>query len=630
MIDVTTLEENQQSRLIDNRWREGAELWSKMEKVYKKNKLLWQNNPPWIANHPPKKSKARDNRIFVAMESVISNLTGRPSKPNVLQAKKTPEAAIIAEDLQDFFLAKYKTLGMKKKMRRALRYLFFSRMLVMKTYWDTEIDDFNQKPVNPLKVRFNPKANNINETNYFIEEIETPVLNLIEKFPEQEEFIVSVTGGNKDELTVNNPKILYREAWIGYYVLYQFRNKILKVEPHPYWDWDGIRMIENEREKLEATDGRQRRVIASQIKEHQKFRSQEKAQKEFNYESYAFNHLDKPLPPYIFGSILNEQDQPVGETSLIEQAESLQLAIDERKRQFSDNAEMMNGIIKVDTNLTQISKADAIKAKATPGGLWYGPGVSNGVTREVGKELPGFLKDDMIHSTVEVDNLFGTQPTFRGEGGKTETATGRAILREQSFQRMNEMMDLVDDIHEQSYNWWLQFIKVRYTESHFMKSLGIKKAQEVIDLMQDDINEGVEVRVIPGQILPEDRLFKAEKAREDAKAGILDPLSYFELADYDDPQKQVKRLVMFKVNPFSILEMTEEDLAKIQQHKELIPTEEGGKAGENNKKAEQVSAVRQEAEKLINSPSFKNMPADKKKAAIKQIQGRLKKVIEAK
>ncbi len=634
MIDVSLLTDEQKSRLIDNRWNSGADLWSKLENYYKKNKRIWQNNPEWLDNLPPKRSRARDNRVFIAVESVISNLTGRPSKPNVLPAKKTPESGLIASDLQGFFLEKYRTLHMKKKMRRGLRFLFFTRLIVIKIFWNADIDDFDVKPVHPLRVRFNPKANTIEETDYFIEEIEIPVLKLIEKFPEKEEFIVSTQGGSKEDLMVNNPKVVYREAWLGYNVVYQYRNQILRTEAHPYWDWDGIKMLPGESQKLQEKNGKQRRTMMGNIKQYQEFRSKEKAQKKFNYESYLFNHLDRPLPPYMFGSVLEEEDSPTGETDLIAQAESLQLAIDERKRQFSDNADMMNGVFKVDTNVAKISKADAQKAKADPKGIWYGPGVINGVIRETGKELPSFLKDDMIHSTTEVDNLFGSQPTFRGEGGKQETATGRAILREQSFQRMNELVDLVDSLHEQAYNWMLQMVKVKYTKSHFVKSLGANKATEVIDLMQDDLEEGVEVRVIPGQILPEDRLYRAERATEAATAGLIDPLTYFEATEWDDPMKQAKRLVMFKIDPFSVLEMTPEEMAKLQpaldaQARANEAKNGGGAPSGDQQKAQQIAQLRQQAEQLLKSPEFQKMPANQKKEAMQKIKDQLNTLIQS-
>ena len=624
MIDVGKLTNNQLVLLTSNRWKEAGSLWSEIEKHYKENKKVWQNNPDWLDEVPKKRSKARDNRIFLATESVITNLTGRPSKPNVIPGNETEEAKTISDNLQDFFLDRYRKINLKKKMRKGLRYLFFSRLIVFKTFWDTEKDNYNQKPVKPLSIRFTPiTATQEDEVECWMEEIETPLLNLIDKFPEQERKILDLVGfTNKEELAIHNPKEKYYEVWLGDYVIYKFRNEILKKELNPYWDWQGVKMLEREAVDMKQKTGRRKRSAMKTIKGYQEFRT--KKGNNFKYTTQFYNHFDRPRPPYIFGSIFEEEDKPFGETSLIEQTVPLQEEIDKRKRQFSDNAEMMNGVWKIDANLTSLSKADAQRAKADPRGIIYGKGVLNGVVRETGKELPAFLFNDLSHSVAEIDNIFGTQPTFRGEAGKTETATGRAIMREQSYQRLNELIDLVDDLHEKLYNWGLQMMMVKYTETHLTKIIGKEKAIETMSFMQDDFDEGIEVRVVPGQIMPEDRMYRAERATEAAQAGLLDPLSFFEATQWDNPQKQAKRLIMWQTNPFSIIEMNDEDRAKLQEAMQMF-----GEEGEEGKKAEQISAVRQEAERLINSPEFQNLPEEEKKVAMEQIQSKLENLTKA-
>lgn len=635
MIDVTKLTDEQLVRLIDNRWTgAGTSLWSEIEKHYTENKKIWKNNPDYVKEIPKNRSKARDNRIFLATESVISNLTGRPSKPNAIPGNDTEEALTITGNLQDYLLERYRQIAMKKKMRKGLRYLFFSRLIVMKIFWDPNMDNFDQRPVHPLKIRFTPtNATCREEVDVWMEEIDITLDKMIERFPDKKEEIISMAGqSGEEELYIHSPKDKYYEVWIGDWVVYRFRNIILKRELNPYWDWEGVKVTEDEVEKLKTTTGKRRRAMAAKIKGFQGYRTKA-AEKGREYETAQYNHFEKPMPPYMFGTVFEEEDKPIGETSLIEQAEPLQVEIDKRKRQFCDNAEMMNGVWKIDTDLCTLSKADAQRAKADPKGIIYGDGVRDGVIRETGTALPAFLKDDLIHSTVELDNIFGTPPTFRGEKGTQETATGRAILREQSFQRLNELIDLVDSLHEQSYNWWLQMMKLRYTQKRLAKVIGKEKAIETIDLMQDDFDEGIEVRVVPGQIMPEDKLFKAEKATEAATAGLLDPLSYFEITDWvDDPVKQYKRLIMYQINPLSLVELDEDDKAKIQEAAQMFGQGQGGGEGGQggDPKAKQVASVRQEAERLINSPEFQKMSPIEKKNAQQQIKQKLQNITQAK
>lgn len=636
MIDVPKLSDEQLVRLINNRWTgAGTSLWSKIEKYYAENKKIWQNQPDYLEEIPKKRSKARDNRIFLAMESVISNLTGRPSKPNAIPGNETEEAATIAGNLQDYLLERYRQIAMKKKMRKGLRYLFFSRLIVMKVFWDPNMDNFDQKPVHPLKIRFTPtNATSREEVDVWMEEIDITLDKMIERFPDQEARILELAGySNKEELYVNSPEDKYYEVWLGDWVVYRFRNIILKRELNPYWDWEGVKVTKDEVDQLKATTGKRRRAMAAKIKGFQRFREKASKEKAFEYETAQYNHFEKPMPPYMFGTIFEEEDKPIGETSLIEQAAPLQIEIDKRKRQFCDNAEMMNGVWKIDTSICELSKADAQRAKADPRGIIWGKGVRDGVTRETGTALPEFLYQDLVHSTVELDNIFGTQPTFRGEKGTQETATGRAILREQSFQRLNEFVDLVDSLHEQSYNWWLQMMKLRFTQKRLANVIGKEKATETIDLMQDDFDDGIEIRVVPGQIMPEDKLFKSEKATEAVTAGLLDPLSYFEITEWvDDPVKQYKRLIMYQMNPLSLVELDEDDKRKIQEAAQLFGQGQGGGQGGQggDERARQVASVREEAERLINSPEFKKMSPAEQKNAQQQIKQRLQNITQAK
>jgi len=618
-MNISTLKDDEKIRLIKNRWDESADLFSVVEKTFEKNLKIWKNNPEWLKEIPKKRSKARDNRVFLAMESVINTLTGRPSKPNVIADKETKEAKVIANDLQDFFLTKYQDLKIKGKMRKGLRWLFLSRFICFKVFWHQDKDDFDLRVCDPRKIRVSRKATSMYDTKFVIEEIDgTSISDLIEKFPEKKENILKKSGYKEEQLVIDNPKDTYKECWIDGYVIWEYSGIILGCDPHPYWDWDGMKMNTQEMIDFRETEGEKRGTIAKDIKGKQ----EERKDMTEGYETYLYNYFDNPLPPYIFGTILDIEEGPVGTTSLIEQVEPLQEEIDKRKRQISDNAEMMNGVYKIDTKFCKISKADAQKAKSNPRGMWYGEGVKNGVSIETGKELPSFVKDDMVHSTIELDNIFGTQPTFRGEKGGTETATGRSILREQSYNRLDECIDLVDQLHRGIYEWMYQMILVKYTEKRLIKTLGGEKATRTLSLMRDEMMDGIEVKIIPGQVMPEDRLFKGERAKEEVIAGIIDPLTYFEETGRDNPLEMAKRAIMYKINPLSIIELGEKEHINLQQAAGTMPTPEQ----QNAEKAQQLSQFTQQAKELTDSPEFQKLPPDQQELALKELKNQLTKL----
>jgi hypothetical protein len=82
-------------------------------------------------------------------------------------------------------------------------------------------------------------------------------------------------------------------------------------------------------------------------------------------------------------------------------------------------------------------------------------------------------------------------------------------------------------------------------------------------LIQDDFQDGTEIRIIAGKTLPEDRQFKYEQAQADVEKGLLSPTDYFETAGYDSPAEKAKNRVVYDLNkPFAV-GIPEEELAEI-------------------------------------------------------------------
>lgn len=642
MINILTTENPTLVKLFGNRWNESETLWRQVENSYKQNKKIWKNEPDWLSEVPRGRSKTRDNRVFLATESQINKLTARPVKPVVSPANETEEAKLVANDMQSLLLESYRQRNVKKHLKRGIRFLHLGKLICLKVFWNNEIDDYDVKVADPRKVRFSKNATNEEESEFAIEKIDDKkLLDLIDLFPAKKDDILKHYGWKYEEALIHNPGVEYYECWIGDGVFWVFRGEILDKLQNPYYDFEGLLLTPEETatlrqteelangETVAAVNGRRRRQVLAKFKESQEQRkaeitaSPEAANK---YESYLYNHFDKPRKPYIFGTIFEVEDQPIGETTLIEQVAPLQENLDKRKRQIADNSDMVNGITKVDTDIVTMTLADARRMHYDPEGLVYGPGVSTGVAREVGQSLPEMVFLDMQDSRKEIDEIFGTVATFRGSSDRSESATGRAILREEGLSRLDELIDLIDFMGRELYGWWFQMIKVKYTESHLVKPLGLERASQAIDIMQDDLQDGIEIQIQPGQTLPDDKVFRAERAREDAKDGLIDPVTYLENAGgYDNPQEVAKRAIMFKANPFSILALNGDDMEKLLQGNQILAQLQGG-GGQpgGNEKAAQVSALRQRIEQLVNSDEFKQLPQEQKEQALAKMREQLK------
>ena len=583
MKKISELNNNQLCDLINNRWNSSETVWDTIGKVYDSNLKVYRNEPDWLTQISRKKSKVRANRVFVDMESVINSVIASPPKPIILNGRNTPEAKALSILQEKYFQIKYTERNVKETIRKGLRNLYLSRLIVLKPFWNVKLNDFDVRTVDSRKVRFSKTANKEEDSEFAIEEITDNLSSLLRKFPSKKEEILKYAGENEDEVLVRNPEIKYLEAWCWDYVIFKLKDKniILGKIKNPYWDWDGILITPEEEAELAKAEGEARRSILGGIKNAQIERVAQKqsyddlqkraaAGEEVDFENveapipmgaYMFNHFDRPRKPYIFATMFNNENSPIGQTDMITQATPLQENIDETKRDITQNAKLVNGIIKVDS--TVMDKADAQRMRFETEGIIWGKGAVNGVKRETGPALPAFVVENMQDSRKEIDDIMAASSAFKGIREGQETKGGRLALIDQSFLRLNELVQTIDYVNYELFNWFYQLAKVRYTEHHYAKTLGKNAATEILTITQDDFEDGSEVRVISGKTLPEDRQFKYEQAQADVDRGLLSPTDYFETAGYDSPAEKAKNRVVYDLNKPIAVGITPEEMQQI-------------------------------------------------------------------
>lgn len=617
-MNIEALSDTQKARLVDNRWISSDSVWDKVTKAYTVNVRYYDNDPEWLVALPRRQPRVRANRIFTNMESVINSLIANPPKPTMVPGRDTPDSKELASMQEKYFIRRYDDRNVKETLRKGLRNLYFGRLIVLKPFWNAKINDFDVRAVDPRKVRFGSTSTKEDDSEFAIEEVTDSLLSVLARFPEKKEQIMTTAGyRDENEILIANPEITYKEAWIRDYVIFKYENIIMGCVRNPYWDWDGLLVTPQEQEELKELAGEPRRNRMFEIRRAQEERkgtieskaaqlgavpvegqpeevpteqvddaqaalagykpdpALEQAQEQGGSDAamqpemaqnmtpeelrpYYFNHFDEPRKPYIFATILNNENTPVGRTDFISQAAPLQENIDETKRDITRNARFVNGIMIIDADV--MSKAEAQRLDTEVSGKIWGDGATEGVRRETGTPLPEFVMANMQDSRAEVDNIMAASSAFRGEREGQETKAGRLALIDQSYLRLNELVQVVDYVNYELFNWFYQLAKVRYTEHHWAKELGKDNALEVITLMQDDFEDGTEVRVIGGKTLPEDRQFKYEQAQVDVEKGILSPTDYFEVAGYAEPSQKAKNRVMYDLKPPLAVGMTEEEL----------------------------------------------------------------------
>lgn len=594
-LDITTLKDDEKAKLVEARWSSSSELWDEVEKVYKSNTAIYSNKADWVNNLPfnRKRWAVHANRVFVNMESVINSLIANPPGINILPGKGGEPAQTFAQKLESYLRKKYLDLNVKETVRKGYRNLYFARLIVIKPFWNPSINDFDFRAINPNNVRFGKHSSKEQETEFAIEVIEDNLCALCERFPKKKDELMKKFGFTDEiELYIKNPDVKYKEAWINEYVIFKLDNIILDTIKNPYWDWDGILITKEEETQLTQLGGQARRDALQTIKLDQSNRRPPKeeekgliqkgveAVKNFisppeasepqtEYESFFFNYFDTPRKPYIFATVFNNENTPIGRTDMITLSAELQRGIDKRKMDIDENCELVNGIIKVDSAV--MGKSDAQRIRFETKGIIWGKGVKDGVTRETGNPLPEMVFKDMLDSRSEIDNIMAASSAFRGEREGQETKAGRLALIQQSFLRLNELIQLGDYVAKEMFDWSLQLIKIRYTEPHSVELENKQGETEVIELLQDDIEIGNKVKIIPGKSLPVDDEFKFEQAQNDFKQGALGLTDYLEAANYDDAKEKAKNTVKWLANKPLAVGMTTEDSQRLAPQQEDKP-----------------------------------------------------------
>lgn len=613
---IKDLNDQDLAKLIENRWKSSETVWDVVLKTTPINLRFYKSNPEWLENLPRKQPRVRTNRIFVNTEAVINALIANPPKPTILASRDTPKARDLAQAQEKYFARKYQDLNVKEVLRKGLRNLYFSRFIVLKPYWDSKINDFNVSARDPMKIRVQKNATKEEDSEFVIEEVPDFLIALMQRFPSKKAEIMKEAGyTDETQITIINPEVTYKEAWIRDYVVFKYGNLILGKVPNPYWDWDGILVTEEEEQSLgQAEDADARRAILLTVKTDQDSRKQAQVQQlasmqapqvpvdpanpvpqaapmpapapmgampqpgmetaptgqtgdlplndyqenPVSYNSYYFNHFSQPRKPYIFATAFNNENTPIGQTDMITQAIPLQVDADETKRNITRNARFMNGVWKIDAEV--MGKADAQRLDTETGGVIWGKGVKDGALRETGAPLPQTVFDNYLDDLREIDNIMAASSAFRGEREGVETKAGRLALIDQSYLRLNEFVQIVDYVNYELFNWFYQLAKVRYTEHHYAKVMGEDQALEVLTIMQDDFVDGTEVKVIGGKTLPEDREFRYQQAQEDAAKGLIAPQDYFTAAGYNNPMELAKNKVLYDLNAAKSVGVTDEEL----------------------------------------------------------------------
>jgi hypothetical protein len=426
---------------------------------------------------------------------------------------------------------------LKLKGRKAVRFWALYYLGCAKVGWDMIEDDITTRVIRPQRLFLDPDAT-IDEDGYtgeYVGEYRRDRADILaRRFPKKKKFI-SLEVENKMGTMVD-----YCEIWTDDYVFWTMKDEVLGKAKNPHWNYD---------QQTVSTDewGMEHQGVSS-----------------------GKNHFKVPKKPYVFLSVFNLGQHPFDDTSNVEQNLSLQDLINKRMRQIDRNTDNINGGMAVSGDHFTLEEAagvaDAVRRGAT---VFVPAGDPNAaITKLQGAPLATDVFNNMQDARQEIDNVFGTHATTRGEATNDTTVRGKIIAKQADDSRIGLISEYLEQFYDEIYNWWVQLMYVYYDEPHVASIMGGQKMMEYIELQKDQLTGSLLVSVKEGSLMPKDPMAKRNEAIDLWGMNGIDPISLFERLDFADPRKMAEQLYMWQKAPEMLFPEAGQAIQQMEQQKQ--------------------------------------------------------------
>lgn len=497
-------------------------------KANKKNEDYFLGNQIDKSKLHPGDAQIVINRIIVSIETMVSIITSITPSPWVIVTPKTAKSRRFQNKLERMLTDQWEYFqNLQQKMEKMLRIYFMAKIGFIKVKWDEVEKDYVCEVVRPEKLRYDLEAASIDKSSYIIEYVESTLDELVIRFPESKEYLEQEIAKTK---AGGRSKVTYLEYWGRYrhedkmesFVCWNYKDKILGKDKNPHWRENGQ------------------------------------------------NHFKSPRNPYVSMGSLSLGKGLVDDTSLVTQAIPVQDGINKRKRQIDKNAGMANGTIV--TSAAAMEKSTFDKIQNTEMEKIFldkeVEDVDRAFRKVTGRSLDSGIYDDMYHSIREIDNIFGTHDTTRGEKTSSETLGGRQMLRDADFGRLDLTTRAYEQVAEDLYNWMIQMMMVHYKEGkevvseremadpkeEYKMSSGLMDAADSSDIIKRDDFDKYRIKVVvkKGATRPKDPAAEEEQVLTLAQVGQIDPITFFEKLGFDNPRLAARRLYLWNNDPSAL------------------------------------------------------------------------------
>lgn len=482
-------------------WKQmSAEITGDIKKIGEKGRAYYIGVYPSDMMVDEDRSVVSVNRIFTNLETIIPMATSKPAVPVVYPAQDTEKSKEYASLHQKVITALYKKLDIQSIIEKMVRHNQIFTVSCIK--YGIKNNRITTDYIYPTNLILDPNATNIDDSEYIGEKIKVVASDLIAHYPKHKKFITQQVWWK-----LGTP-VEVIEWWTDDMAFVEYEGKIITKKKNPHFHYGEDKAVMDEFGKVTMQDTR-------------------------------YNFFEKPKKPYILMQVYNLGNQIPDETTPLHQSIGLQDSINNRKRQIGDNAEIIWNPIRTFKGFTA-TQIDAIQ-----NGLDAGDAIFMAEWQDVGyvqaEPLPAYITNDMADSKAEVDNLFGTHSTTRGERNEQETARGREILRAGDEDRQSTIGRSIERMLAELYRAWTHLIKVYYVEAQLMPIMGKDKATEYLKVSRENIEDWMEVEVQAWSTLPDDKTAIAKQAMDLRGLQSITTEKLYEKLGWENPVEEAKK-----------------------------------------------------------------------------------------
>lgn len=476
-------------------------------------------------------SEYRNPRVFTAIETLIPVVTARPPQPVITEAKDTDASRTLAQNLSNALLAKYENLYLKQKAELIARHLYVGyRKAVAKYHLDMTIGplvrtengieragDIVVDVLRPTKVVYDAYSTR-DKTPLIAEFMDSTTEDLCYRFDAKKDDILRLTGmssGTSPNLAAHQT---YEEVWFTYRdkknkegeaVAWTFKKLVLDSQKNPHWNYDEYTIDENGN-------------------------------------PVSLNYFEKPQKPYINFSVLNLGKYIVDDTSYTKQAMYHAKTINKRGQQINDNADMPRGGLVVSRDA--MTQDEATNFTGDPREVIMVNGSAReGAARLPYNELPKIVYDDKKDSEDGVDDVYGANEALRGENSSNKTLGQDVMAKNANLSRVRTLNTALEDGFDKLYKGMVQMFKVFYTDERMLRYASPEGQTLHIPFSSRSVEDGVDISIKSGSMLPDDPAAKLEAAVK--FAAVLDPLSIAKAMGSQNPKQDAWAMMSYKMAP---------------------------------------------------------------------------------